>query len=178
MGENCVISAVTLRGEQLPADTVLHGLKQKDGRFVVRVYGVQDNPKVTLEDGGAFLNSTLPDFLGNAGMQPGDLWSDAEGAHYLWTAKLYPVCDTIEEAVAAAVKLLAIADGTADEATRGWYAAEKRLSLQESFEQADVKEITAWQAKLGTRVRIARFLLMLEERKSIEETRRSSASRA
>ena len=171
VGENCVISAVTLRGEQIPADTVLHGLKQKDGRFVVRVYGVQDNPKVTLEDGGAFLNSTLPDFLGNAGMQPGDLWADAEGAHYLWTAKLYPVCDTIEEAVAAAVKLLAIADGTADEATRGWYAAEKRLSLQESFEQADVKEITAWQAKLGTRVRIARFLLMLEERKSIEETR-------
>ena len=73
--------------------------------------------------------------------------------------------------MAAAVKLLAIADGTADEATRGWYAAAKRLSLQESFEQADVKEITAWQAKLGTRVRIARFLLMLEERKSIEETR-------
>ena len=171
VGENCVISAVTLRGERIPANTVLHGLKQKDGRFVVRVYGVQDNPKVTLEDGGAFLNSTLPDFLGNAGMQPGDLWADAEGAHYLWTAKLYPVCDTIEEAVAAAVKLLAIADGTADEATRGWYAAAKRLSLQESFEQADVKEITAWQAKLGTRVRIARFLLMLEERKSIEETR-------
>ena len=53
VGEACVISAVTLRGEKIPANTVLHGLKQKDGRFVVRVYGVQDNPKVTLEDGAS-----------------------------------------------------------------------------------------------------------------------------
>ena len=171
VGEGCVISAVTLRGERIPANTVLHGLKQKDGHFVVRVYGVADNPKVTLEEKGAFLTGTLPGFLENAGMQPEDLWTEAEGAHFLWTAKLYPVCDTIEEAVAAAVKVLSIADGTADESTRSWYASTKRLSLQESFEQADVKEITAWQAKLGTRVRIARFLRMLEERKSIEETR-------
>ena len=69
------------------------------------------------------------------------------------------------------MRSLAIADGTADAATLIWYCSQKRLSLQESFEQADVKEITAWQVKLGTRVRIARFLLMLEERKSIEETR-------
>ena len=171
VGEACVISAVTLRGEKIPANTVLHGLKQKDGCFVVRVYGVQDNPKVTLEDGGAFLNGTLPELLINAGMQPEDLWENAEGTHYLWTAKLYPVCETIEEAVAAAMRILAIADGTADAAALVWYRSQKRLSLQESFEQADVKEITAWQAKLGTRVRIARFLLMLEERKSIEETR-------
>ena len=99
VGEACVISAVTLRGEKIPENTALHGLKQKDGCFVVRVYGVQDNPKVTLEDGGAFLNGTLPEFLVNAGMQPEDLWENAEGTHYLWTAKLYPVCETIDKVV-------------------------------------------------------------------------------
>ena len=76
-------------------------------------------------------------------MQPEDLWENAEGTHYLWTAKLYPVCETIEEAVAAAMRILAIADGTADAAALIWYRSQKRLSLQESFEQADVKEITA-----------------------------------
>lgn len=44
-GERCVISGVTLDGQSVPADTVLHGLKLQDGRFVVRMYGVCDNPK-------------------------------------------------------------------------------------------------------------------------------------
>ena len=171
VGEACVISAVTLRGEQVPANTVLHGLKQKDGRFVVRVYGVQDNPKVVLEENGAFLGGTLPGFLANGGLSKEDLWEQESGSHSLWTARLYPVCDTIEEAVAAAMRILDIAEGRADESQLAWYASVKRLSLRESFEQADVKEITAWQAKLGTQVRITRFLLALEERKSIEEAR-------
>lgn len=171
VGESCVISAVTLRGEQVPANTVLHGLKQKDGRFVVRVYGVRDNPKVTLEEDGAFLGGTLPGFLTNSGLSKEELWEQETGSHSLWTAGLYPVCDTIEEAVAAAMRILTIAEGRADESQLAWYASAKRLSLRESFEQADVKEITAWQAKLGTQVRITRFLLALEERKSIEETR-------
>ena len=58
-------------------------------------------------------------------MQPEDLWENAEGTHYLWTAKLYPVCETIEEAVAAAMRILAIADGTADAATLIWYCSQK-----------------------------------------------------
>lgn len=45
VGEHCVISGVTLDGQSVPADTVLHGLKLQDGRFVVRMYGVCDNPK-------------------------------------------------------------------------------------------------------------------------------------
>ena len=165
VGEHCVVSAVTLRGESIPDHTVLHGLKQKDGSFVVRVYGVNDNPKGTLEEDAAFLNGTLGSFLKNARLSPEEVW-DREG-YFLWTAKLYPVCASIEEAVQAAVELLALAAGDGTRAAS--YRARKRLSLQESFENADVKEIVAWQAKLGTQVRIARFLLALEERKSVEE---------
>lgn len=29
----------------IPDGVVLHGLKQRDGKFVVRIFGVQDNPK-------------------------------------------------------------------------------------------------------------------------------------
>ena len=163
--EGCVISAVTLRGEKIPAHTVLHGLKQKDGRFVVRVYGVGDNPKGTLEDGAPFLNTTLPEFLKQAGLKPEEVW-EADG-HYLWTAKLFPVCGSIEEAVAASVEMLKLAAG--EQADPAAYRRAERVSLQESFEHADVKEIVAWQAKLGTRVRIARVLLALEQRKSIGE---------
>ena len=165
VGENCVISAVTLRGEEIPAHTAMHGLKQKDGSFVVRVYGVNDNPKGRLEDHAPFLGGTLASFLEAAGLKAEEVW-EQEG-HYLWNAKLYPVYATIEEAVKAGAELLKLAAGEKKYAES--YRAARRMSLQESFENADVKEIVAWQAKLGTQVRIARFLLALEQRKSVEE---------
>lgn len=165
VGENCVISAVTLRGEEIPAHTAMHGLKQKDGSFVVRVYGVNDNPKGRLEDHAPFLGGTLASFLEAAGLKAEEVW-EQEG-HYLWNAKLYPVCATIEEAVKAGAELLKLAAGEKKYAES--YRAARRMSLQESFENADVKEIVAWQAKLGTQVRIARFLLALEQRKSVKE---------
>ena len=99
--DHCVISAVTLRGQRIPDHTVLHGLKQKDGSFVVRVYGVNDNPKGTLEDGASFLKGSLAGFLEAAGLAAGGGLGQCGRYHYLWTAKLYPVCASIEEAVQA-----------------------------------------------------------------------------
>lgn len=55
IGEECVISGVTLDGQTIPAHTVLHGLKQQNGKFVVRMYGVSDNPKEAL-----LFGKTLP----------------------------------------------------------------------------------------------------------------------
>lgn len=165
VGKSCVIAAATLRGERIPDNTVLHGLKQKDGSFVIRVYGVNDNPKDTLEQQGAFLGGTLESFLDNAGLKPGEVWKG--DGHYLWNGALYPVCNTIGEAVDAAMLILELAAGKTKRAEE--YRAMKRLSLQESFEQADTREIAAWQTKLNTQVRITRFLLAIEERRSIQE---------
>lgn len=165
IGEGCVIAAVTLRGEQIPAHTVLHGLKQKDGTFVVRVYGTEDNPKVTLEGKGAFLGRPLGDFLKTAGLKPEKVWKNEE--HFLWNAALYPVCGNVGEAVEAAMLILDLAAGKTDGAEL--YRRRKRISLKESFEQADIREIAAWQEKLNTQVRITRFLLALKERRSVSE---------
>ena len=45
IGENCVISNIELDGITVPANTVLHGLKLKDGNFVTRKYTINTNPK-------------------------------------------------------------------------------------------------------------------------------------
>lgn len=165
IGEDCVVSAVTLKGEEIPDKTALHGLKQKDGTFVVRVYGVGDNPKGTLEDGASFLQTTLTDFLKNSGLHTEELW-DGEN-HALWTAKLYPACADIEEALRASLLLFDLAEGKRERLEE--YRAMRRLSLQESFSEANVGEIVAWQKKLGTQVRITRFLLALQNRRSVAE---------
>lgn len=198
VGESCVISGVTLRGEQVPDKTVLHGLKLKDGRFVVRVYGIQDNPKGTLEEDTRFLGTTLAKFLKAAGLNQGEVWPQKES--YLWFARLYPVCDTIEEAVQAALLVCRLAECSwnqevssqavcqkAEESVnqdemhgccpQEWknlaeeYRSMERMSLYESFNQADTREILAWQQKLNSQVRMARFLRALERRDSVEEAR-------
>ena len=180
VGERCVVSGVTLRGEKLPDRTVFHGLKLKNGRFVVRVYGIQDNPKGSLEEKTSFLGTTLPDFLTGCGLTPQQVWAGKE--HTLWSAGLYPVCDTIEEAVEAAMLVCELARAARKDVAFGgrgasWaasvekYRALERMSLYESFNQADTREILAWQKKLNSQVRIARFIRALERRDSVEEAR-------
>ncbi len=63
IGKNCVISNMMLKDAVVEDYTVLHGLKLNNGKFVVRKYKTDTNPKVD-------------DF---------------------WNAKLFPVCDTIED---------------------------------------------------------------------------------
>ena len=131
VGKNCVISGLTLRDAVVPDDTVLHGLKLKSGQFVARRYGVLDNPKD-------------PSWLG------------AKLDATLWNTPLFPVRDTMEEAVRAAL---------ADEKVG------HLESLESSFREADVSAILPWQEKLGGQVQTARFLEAIEYGQSAGEVR-------
>lgn len=84
IGENCVISGVTLNGQEIPGGAVLHGLKLQDGGFTVRMYAVNDNPKENILFG-------------------------KERNQSLWSLPIYPVRPTIREAVDAVLQ--AYADG-------------------------------------------------------------------
>ena len=46
IGNNCVISNVRLENQTIEDGTVLHGLKLKNGKYVVRKYNIDTNPKV------------------------------------------------------------------------------------------------------------------------------------
>lgn len=45
IGHNVVLSYIDIHDETIPDNVVLHGLKQKNGKFAVRIYGIYDNPK-------------------------------------------------------------------------------------------------------------------------------------
>lgn len=114
---------------------MLHALKLRDGRFVVRLYGVDDNPKEAR-------------LLGKSLDQP------------LWTAPLYPVRDSIDEAVTATLECHArgFADG-----------AGECLSLKDSFERADVPAVLPWQEKLSDKVRVVMLLKAIAERTPLDD---------
>lgn len=125
VGNNVLLSYVDIHDETIPDNVVLHGLKQRDGRFVVRIYGVQDNPKES-----KLFGKPLADM-------------GVEGP--LWTAELYPVCNTIPEGVRAALNLYAIAMGKGDKAA--WLQAERK-SLSAGFSDADPEAIIAWDKRM------------------------------
>ncbi|MGN0802211.1 MAG: L-fucokinase [Candidatus Faecivicinus sp.] len=156
VGENTLLSYVDIHDVNIPSNVVLHGLKQRDGRFVVRIYGVDDNPKGRLEDGGSLLGAALSGFMAKNGIKEEELWETGE--HSLWTAKLYPACDTIAEAVAASLNLYELAQGRGDVAA--WRAAQRK-SLQSGFNDADPEALIAWDKRMQELVRMDRLARLI-----------------
>ena len=101
IGKNVVLSYIDIHDEKIPDDVVLHGLKQRNGKFVVRMYGVEDNPKEN-----KLFGRNLDEISAQLGV---DFWENEP--HTLWAADLYPEKDTIKEAVAAALECIRTGSG-------------------------------------------------------------------
>lgn len=134
IGRECVISSVTLNGQEIPEQAVLHGLKLKSGKFVVRMYGVEDNPKEN-----TLFGRKLPETL--------------------WTASVYPVCDTIEEAV----------NKTLDAWKNGFPIGEQTISLKDSFNQADLSALLPWEEKLSDKVMLEEILEAIDRKENLQK---------
>lgn len=136
VGNNCVLSFVDIHDEVIPDGVVLHGLKQRDGKFVVRIFGVQDNPKEN-----RLFGRDLDEVAEKLGT---DLWDG--GNHTLWTAELYPEKDNVREAVAAALNLYALVTG--EGGLEDWKES-PRKSLCSGFNAADPDAIIAWNRRMA-----------------------------
>lgn len=121
VGEGTVLSYIDIHDETIPANVVLHGLKQNNGKFVCRIFGIKDNPKEN-----RLFGKELPLELGAT----------------LWNAPIYPECDTIREAVAAALDLYEkVKDNKWSEIAYG-------KSLASGFNDANPEAILAWNKRM------------------------------
>ena len=157
--KDCVISQLELKDVTVPS-MVLHGvaLKRENGekRYIVRAYGIKDNPKKTLEERGSFLAGDLQSFINLNNLKTEDIWESED--HSLWKAKLYPVAESQEKAVSWALLLHRISSEKADEAKVAEWKSLKRYSLEESFQMADASVLVPWEEKMENRILIERFL--------------------
>lgn len=162
IGKGCVISGVTLghysrknRAAEynevpfsqekeicIPDGVVIHGLKLRDNRFVVRAYGVKDNPKDAK-------------------------WFGREIDMPLWNRRLFVPCETIHEAVDNTLSLVDafLRDGKIPE-TDGI----DRVSLESSFNAANVIQIIPWQEKLNDKIKLESLLEAIDNHVSVEES--------
>ena len=134
IGTNCVVSGVTLDGQNIPEGAVIHGLKLGDEQFVARMYGVNDNPKEC-------------SLFGKKLSEP------------LWTAKIYPICRTMREAVDAALQAY----------EQGFPIKDSLVSLKDSFNMADVTAILPWQDKLNDKVRVESLLEAIDNKADLKQ---------
>lgn len=136
IGNNVILSYIDVHDKTIPDNVILHGLKERDGKFVVRIFGTEDNPK---EDKLFGINlEEIQKRLGTG------LWNDEP--HILWTANLYPEAENIGEALNAALHLYDIATGVC-ECDDLWKNAEKK-SLCSGFNAADSDAIIAWNKRM------------------------------
>lgn len=151
VGSNVLLSYIDIHDEQIPSDVVIHGLKQKDGKFVARIYGIHDNPKESLLFGKPL--DVLP-----------DIWDSAD--HTLWAARLYPACSSIREAVAAALNVYNILHGSGNVDT--WKSG-CRKSLCSGFRDADAEAIIAWDQRMEDLVRMDEIAKLIRMNRPAQE---------
>jgi fucokinase len=153
IGEGSVVSHVHLRNSVVPPHVVLHGLPLRDGRYVVRIYGVEDNPKGGTE--AEFLGTTMRRVLENAHASAEQFW-EKDKAQDIWNAKIFPVCETLDEATDRALELWEYVSGKEND----WdnYFSQERISLCDSFNAADVQQILEWEQELECRILCRKFI--------------------
>ena len=135
IGAGTVLSYIDIHDEVIPSGVVLHGLKQTNGRFVARIFGVQDNPK----ENKLFGHVIPTEFGGN-----------------LWEAPIYPECNTVREAVAAAIRLYQLVT------EERWNEIEHGKSLAAGFRDADPEAILAWNKRMAELVQMNSIQKMID----------------
>lgn len=160
IGNNVLLSYIDIHNETIPDDVVLHGLKQKNGKFVCRIYGVQDNPK---ED--KLFGRELSQIQKSLGLSESDLW-DSDN-HTLWTANIYPEADSIRQAVQAALNVYYLVHETGN--LEEWKKA-SRKSLYSGFHDADSEAIIAWNRRMQELVKMDEIAAKVYSRQPAKDT--------
>jgi fucokinase len=127
---------------EVPENTVVHQVPVKlaDGRrgVVIRVYGVEDDPKAA-GAGATWFGRPILEELGALGLDPAEVWPGLPLSECsLWNARLFPA-GSAEEAWACVRWMLRLESGYAPQTWRG----AERLSLESSIQAADGAAIEA-----------------------------------
>jgi fucokinase len=122
---------------EVPEETVVHQLPVESAsgtEWVIRAYGVEDDPKQAIER-ATWFNRPILETIERLGLKAAEVWGAGE-APTLWNASLFPV-STPDDAWACARWMMGFAG---DYTVERWRAA-RRLSLAESARCADGKSL-------------------------------------
>ena len=170
-GATLLASLCTERSLTLGADVVVHQLPVAGDGFVTRIFGLYDDAKRPWDDPSAtFMNRPWAAWLAEAGVDPGTVWPDLPAtARTLWNAQLYPSVADREESLALSLPLIDPAGASPEWRSR--WESNSRLSLAESFAQADGERILAGLVAVEDQVAARRTYAAIEAEQPALEVR-------
>ncbi len=147
IGEHSVLSSVTIQDCVVPARTVLSCIKLKNGKFVCRIFGIDDNPKSSVNT--RFLNGTVADL--------------GVSAATIWDVEIFAEEATAHQAVDAALVLYRIMGGSATKEEKHKWERSIRYSFNTSFNEAETGAMDDWRENVEHMVRTDIFIKMLSK---------------
>lgn len=143
VGNGSIVSYGKLSpGDEVPENVLLHCLRRYDGQYVCKISGIDENPKSRISGAASSMEGQLSfdqqsslKTIGNTDTALARLeriadlsgvWHEGK-AQILWDARIYPVRETLHEAVQAALCFW----------KTGELPALPRTSMNESFNDAD-----------------------------------------
>lgn len=157
IGNGSIISSLSINKIEIPDNVVLHNLKLKNGKYVCRIYGREDNPKSSMS--GQFLGKKISNLTKSYDLKYSDIWNTSIAS--IWNADLYPECDSPEKSIDMALLLYRMIQGMADMDEVEKWKNSRRYSLKHSFNLADVNAIIEWQEYLEHIVRVEKCIGLL-----------------
>ena len=152
IGKNVVLSSIEIKDEIIPDNVVLKSLKQKNGKYICHIYGLDDNPKEDL-----LFNKKINSL--NFGLND-----------ILWNIEIYPECDTMEESIKAALNLYKIIHNEKDGNFELWKNSNKK-SLKTSTDDADIFEMIKWNQKIKDLVKLGKIESLIYYKQDIEDVK-------
>ena len=152
ISSNVVLSSVEIKNETIPKDVVLHCIKQKNKKYVCRIYGIDDNPKENKLFNKPI--NTLPFGLSDI----------------LWNINLYPECDSMDEAIKSAINIYKISFGEKDGNLEEWSKYNKK-SLSSGVTDADIFEMNKWNKKIKDLVNLGIIETLIYNKKDISNVK-------
>ena len=159
IGNNSIISSTNITNLTIPDDVVINSLKLVNGKYVTRIYGVNDNPKATFD--GEFLKSSIRFFAKIVGLNPMSLSSKVNKT--IWDAEIYPECNTLDEANNYALFIYNASLGKVDQKVLPNYLKLKKYSMATSFANADTNYLLECQSKLANKFIFSNLISKIED---------------
>ena len=155
----------------LVGNLVLHQLPLNgddgDVQFVTRIYGVDDNPKDSI-DFGTYCNIKWKQWLTVIPRIEEHLWKGiSHKERTLWNARLFPVCKDRDESLRL-VLWLQCPSTVSDQIFDQWINT-RRVSLEDCIGLTNRIQILKDQTKIENTVRRKKFLQFIDEERDISE---------
>lgn len=156
--EGAILSNIDIENVEIPSNTVLHALKLKNGKYICRIYGREDNPKSSFD--APFLNGTVMKLIEKVDAEKITIWNKTTPS--IWNARIYPECDSLKDAVNTALSIYNLLIGEEKGSFISEWRNAQKQSLASSFHEADVLHIIERKGKIARKVELEAFVKGLD----------------